>query len=67
MRVGGQVATGDERAHVDVVGEDVVTDELAEEQHEIGEFHPLALVSRLSFTNTQTYSYLNIQSSAACI
>lgn len=45
--VRGQVAAGDERAHVDVVGEDVVADELAEEQHQVGEFHPLALVPGL--------------------
>ena len=45
--VGGQVAAGDERAHVDVVGEDVVADQLAEQQHQVGELHPLTLVSRL--------------------
>lgn len=50
MGIGGQVATGDERAHVDVVGKDVVTDELAEEQHQVGELHALALVTGLGCT-----------------
>lgn len=48
MGVRGQVAAGDERAHVDVVGEDIVADELAEEQHLVGELHTLALIARLS-------------------
>lgn len=43
-----QVTAGDECAHVDVVGEDVVTDELAEEQHQVRELHALALIPRLS-------------------
>lgn len=30
-----------------------MTDELAEEQHKIRELHSLALVPRLSFTDTQ--------------
>ncbi len=33
-----------------------MTDELAEEEHEIGELHSLALVPRLSFTDTQRFS-----------
>ena len=49
MGVGGQVAAGDERAHVDVVGEDVVPDLLAEEQHQVGELHPLALIGRFGW------------------
>ncbi len=56
MGVGGQVPAGDEGAHVDVVWEDVMTDELAEEEHEIGELHSLALVPGLSFTDTQRFS-----------
>lgn len=47
VTVRGQVAAGDECAHVDVVREDVVTDELAEEQHQVGEFYSLILVPRL--------------------
>lgn len=47
MRVSRQVPAGDERAHVDVVGKDVVADELAEEQDQVGELHPLTFVPRL--------------------
>lgn len=45
--VRGQVATGDQRAHVDVVGKDVVTNELTEEQDQVGELHSLAFVAGL--------------------
>lgn len=45
--VRGQVTTGNKRAHVDVVGKDVVTNELAEQQDQVGEFHSLAFVPRL--------------------
>lgn len=54
MGVGGQVTTGDKGAHVNVVREDVMTDELAEEEHEIRKLHSLALIPRLSFTDTET-------------
>ena len=37
-----QVSPRDEGAHVGVVGEDVVPDELAEEQHQVDELHLLA-------------------------
>lgn len=47
MGVRGQVPAGNERAHVDVVGEDVVTDELAEEQDQVGELHSLAFIPGL--------------------
>jgi hypothetical protein len=47
VRVRGQVTAGDERAHVDVVRENVVADELAEEQHQVRELHTLALVACL--------------------
>lgn len=47
MGVRGQVATGDQRAHVDVVGKDVVTNELTEEQDQVGELHSLAFVAGL--------------------
>lgn len=50
MGVRGQVTTGDECAHVDVVGKDVVADELAEEQHQVRELHTLALITRLGYT-----------------
>lgn len=53
MGIRGQVTPGDEGAHIDVVREDIMTDELAEEQHEIRELHSLALVPGLSFTDTQ--------------
>lgn len=45
--VGRQVAAGNERAHVDVVGKDVVADELAEEQDKVGELHSFTLVPQL--------------------
>lgn len=45
--VRGQVATGNKRAHVDVVGKDVVTNQLAEEQDQVGELHSLAFVAGL--------------------
>lgn len=38
-----QVSPGDERAHVGVVGEDVVPDELTEQQHQVHELHLLTL------------------------
>lgn len=40
---GRQVSPGDERAHVGVVGEDVVPDELTEEQHQVHKLHLLTL------------------------
>lgn len=42
-----QVTTGNKRAHVDVVGEDVVTDKLAEEQDQVGELHTFTFIPRL--------------------
>lgn len=47
MGVRSEVTAGNQRAHVDVVGKDVVTDELAEEQDQVGELHPLAFIPRL--------------------
>lgn len=47
MGVGCQVASGDERAHVDVVGKDVVTDELTEEKDQVRELHSFTLISWL--------------------
>lgn len=47
MGVRSQVATGNERAHVDIVGKDVVTDELAEEKDEVGELHAFAFIPGL--------------------
>lgn len=37
----GQVSSRDEGAHVGVMGEDVVPDELTEEQHQVDKFHLL--------------------------
>lgn len=47
MGVRSQVTTGNESAHVDVVGKDVVTDELAEEQDQVRELHAFTFVPRL--------------------
>lgn len=47
--VRSQVTTGNECAHVDVVGKDVVTDELAEEQDQIGELHSFIFIPRLRY------------------
>lgn len=47
MGVRGQVAAGDERAHVDVVRKNIMSDELAEEQDQVGELHSFAFISRL--------------------
>ena len=53
MGVGGQVPPGDERAHVDVMGEDIMADLLAEKQHQVGELHSLALIARLGWERNQ--------------
>lgn len=45
--VRSQVTTGNKRAHVDVVGKDVVTDELTEEQDQVGELHSFTFIPRL--------------------
>lgn len=50
MGIRGQVTTGDECAHIDVVGKDIVTNELAEEQHQVRELHTLTLITRLRCT-----------------
>lgn len=47
MGVRSQVTSGNERAHVDVVGKDIVTDELAEEQDQIGELHSFTFIPGL--------------------
>lgn len=47
VRIAGKVAAGDECAHVNIVGEDIMADELTEEEHQIGELHALALVPRI--------------------
>lgn len=49
MGVRSQVTTGYERAHVDVVGKDVVTDELTEEQDQVGELHSFTFIPRLRY------------------
>jgi len=47
--VRSKVTAGNERAHVDVVGKDVVTDELTEEKDQVGEFYTFTFIPRLSY------------------
>lgn len=47
--VRSQVATGDQRAHVDVVRKDIVANELTKEKDQVGKFYSLAFISRLRF------------------
>lgn len=58
--VRSQIPSRYERAHVDVVGEDVVTDELTEEQDQVGELHSFTFIPRLryrgnTFNNVEIY------------
>lgn len=62
MGVGGQITTGYKGAHVDVVWEDIMTDELVEQKHKVRELHSLALVPRFSFTNTQKQRFSLVKS-----
>lgn len=51
--VRSQVATGNQRAHVDVVGKDVVANELTEQKDQVGELYSLTFVSRLRFKGVE--------------
>lgn len=51
--VRSQVAAGNQRAHVDVVGKDVVADELTEQKDQVGELYSLAFVSWLRFKRSR--------------
>lgn len=58
MRIHGEITPGDERAHVDVVGEDIMSDQLTEQQHQIKELHLLVFLPRISWKdNTDSQGY----------
>lgn len=46
----GQVPSGDECASVHVVGENIMSDEFTEQQHQVKELHPLALTPGVRWT-----------------
>lgn len=50
----GQVSSRDEGAHVGVVGEDVVPDELTEEQHQVHKFHLLTFTVWIRWKETNS-------------
>lgn len=50
---GRQVSPGDERAHVGIVGEDIVPDELTEQQHQVHKLHLLTLAVRIRCGGTE--------------
>lgn len=48
MRIHGKIPPGDECAHVDVVGEDIMSNKLTEQQHQIKELHLLIFLPGIS-------------------
>lgn len=51
--VRSQVTAGNQRAHVDVVGKDVVANELTEQKDQVGELYSLTFVSGLRFKGVE--------------